>query len=315
MRCVEAMCTRARQDGLNRLPLLVTPCGACRSPSVVRTPLGAAVLSGVQTTAVRGRGGAAPRTAHRILRFAAIELGIWALLYGAYLAVRGLAVAEVEAAFANAARLVDLEKATGLFHEAWLQRALGSLEAFFSTYYMLGFGPLVLATLIWLGLRRPDDYRRLRTALLVSIGLACILYVLLPTAPPRLVEGLGIADTVGLSSHDTGSFAGIRFNPYAAMPSMHVGWSLLVAVYGFRAARRPVVRLFFAIHPALMGLAVTATGNHFLVDSLAGFGLAAATLVAIHLYRRRGPAHGLRGALAALPLAAVGSSRRWISDR
>jgi hypothetical protein len=64
-----------------------------------------------------------------------------------------------------------------------------------------------------------------------------------------------------------------------------------------------------------MGLAVTATGNHFLVDSLAGSGLAAATLLAIHLYRRRVPAHRLRGARAALPLAAVSSSRRWISDR
>ena len=271
---------------------------------------GSWVLSGVQTTAGRYRGRVAPARARRILRFAAIELGIWALLYAAYLAVRGFAVADVEAAFTNATRLVDLEKAAGLFHEAWLQRALGSLEGFFSTYYMVGFGPMVLATLIWLGLRRPDDYRRLRTVLLVSIGLACIFFVLLPTAPPRLVEGLGIADTVGLSSHDTGSFAGIRFNPYAAMPSMHVGWSLLVAVYGFRAARRLAIRLFFAIHPVLMGLAVTATGNHFFVDSLAGFGLAAATLLAIHLYRRWVPVHGLRGALATLPLAAVRSSRR-----
>ena len=52
-------------------------------------------------------------------------------------------------------------------------------------------------------------------------------------APPRLVEGLGIADTVGLSGgHDEGSFMGVSFNPYAAMPSMHVGWSLLVGIAG-----------------------------------------------------------------------------------
>ena len=87
-----------------------------------------------------------------------------------------------------------------------------------------------------------DAYRELRTWLLLSIAIASLSYLLLPTAPPRLVEGLGIADTVGLAGHDTGSFAGIKFNPYAAMPSMHVGWSLLIGLIGFRVARRPAVQ-------------------------------------------------------------------------
>jgi hypothetical protein len=239
----------------------------------------------------------------RTLRFAAIELAIWALLYGAYLAVRGFTIADAKAAVANAAELIHLEKVSGLFHEAWLQRALSSVQDFFSTYYMLGFGPLALATLLWLGLRQPAAYRRLRTALLVSIALASLLYILLPTAPPRLVEGIGIADTVGLSGHDTGSFAGIRFNPYAAMPSMHVGWSVLIAVYGYRSARRPLVRLLFVLHPLLMALAVTATGNHFFVDSLAGAALAGTTLLAIHLFRRWTPPAGGRVGAAIVQIA------------
>ena len=65
--------------------------------------------------------------------------------------------------------------------------------------------------------------------LFISLGIALVVYLAFPTAPPRLVPGLGIADTVGLSGHDTGSFAGVRFNPYAAMPSLHVGWSILAA--------------------------------------------------------------------------------------
>jgi PAP2 superfamily len=259
---------------------------------LVGTPLGGASPSGVQTDRAAPSGRPGRSRVRLTLRFAAIELGIWGVLYGAYLAIRGVAISDAGAALSNAAHLIHLEKASGLFHEAWLQRALGALDHFFSTYYMLGFGPLVLATLLWLGLRQPAAYRRLRTALLVSIAVASILYIVLPTAPPRLVEGLGIADTVGLSSHDTGSFAGIRFNPYAAMPSMHVGWSLLIAVYGYQSARRPLFRLLFAIHPLLMGLAVTATGNHFFVDSLAGAGLAAATLLAIHLFHRRAPQGG-----------------------
>jgi PAP2 superfamily protein len=255
-------------------------------------------------------GALAPRFRHT-LRFAAIELAIWALLYGAYLAVRGVSIADAKAAIANAAELIDLERASGLFHEAWLQRVLGSVQDFFSTYYMLGFGPLVLGTLVWLGVREPAAYRRLRTALLVSIAVASLLYIVLPTAPPRLVEGIGIADTVGLSGHDTGSFAGIRFNPYAAMPSMHVGWSVLIAVYGYRSTRRRLVRLLFAIHPLLMGLAVTATGNHFFVDSLAGAALAGITVLGIHLYRRWAPqdAGPVRAAITYIARAVPGRSQ------
>jgi hypothetical protein len=104
----------------------------------------------------------------------------------------------------------------------------------------------------------------------VSLGLAVIGYVFYPTAPPRMVPGLGLADTVGLSSHDTGSVAGIRFNPYAAMPSMHVGWSVLIGIFGFRAARARWLKAFFIAHPFLMVLTVTATGNHYFIDALAG---------------------------------------------
>ena len=111
--------------------------------------------------------------------------------------------------------------------------------------------------------------RELRSLLLLSISLAVVVHVALPVAPPRLVPGLGIADTVGLDqSH--GSFAGIPFNPYAAMPSMHVGWSLLVGLVALKASRSLPVRGFFAVHPVLMAVAVPATGNHYFLDSVAG---------------------------------------------
>ena len=94
-------------------------------------------------------------------------------------------------------------------------------------------------------------YRGLRNALFVSLAFAAVSYALLPMAPPRLVPDIGIADTVGLAAgHDTGSFGGVvPFNPYAAMPSMHVGWSLLVGIFGFRALRGNTLRWLFALHP------------------------------------------------------------------
>ena len=211
-------------------------------------------------------------------RFALLELALWASLYPLYLAVRGSTIGDAATAAANAESLIELEQRLSLFHEASLQGALSFASGFFSAYYMVGFGPLIAAVLLWLGLRDRDSYGRLRTLLFASLALAVVLYVAFPTAPPRLVPGIGIADTVGLSGHDTGSFAGIRFNPYAAMPSMHVGWSLLVGVVGFRAARRLPLRAFFALHPLLMAVTVSATGNHYFVDSAAGAAIALLTL-------------------------------------
>jgi len=121
------------------------------------------------------------------------------------------------------------------------------------------------------------------------LGLAVIGYLAYPTAPPRLVPGLGISDTVGLSAHDTGSFAGIRFNPYAAMPSMHVGWSVLVAIFGFRTARSPWLKAFFVAHPFLMVLTVTATGNHYFVDAIGGAAAALGSIVLVATIRQARP--------------------------
>lgn len=179
----------------------------------------------------------------------------------------------------HAGEVIDLERVAGVFHEASIQSALSPVVDFFSTYYMVGFGPLLAVMLVWLARRHRALYRQMRTALLLSLAFATVVFVLFPTAPPRLVEGLGISDTVGLSGHDNGSFMGIRFNPYAAVPSMHVGWSLLAGIYGYRAARTRVMRAFFAIHPAVMTVTVVATGNHYIFDAIAGIAVVGAALL------------------------------------
>jgi hypothetical protein len=218
-------------------------------------------------------------------RFAMLELALWASLYPAYLAIRGATIGEPELAVAHASRLVELERGLGLFHESSLQRFVGSAVDVLSAYYMVGFAPLIVSVLIWLGLGHRDRYRELRTLLFVSLAIAVVFYVLYPTAPPRLVPSLGIADTVGLAGHDTGSFAGIRFNPYAAMPSMHVGWSLLVGLVGFRAVSRRAARCLFLLHPVVMAVTVTATGNHYFVDSIAGAAAALLAVAAVAVWR------------------------------
>src|SRR5262245_49799241 len=225
-----------------------------------------------------------------VRRFALTELAVWALLYPAYLAVRGSAIGEQDTAVKHASQLIDVERALSVAHEQALQSFVGDAADFFSAYYLLGFGPLIAGFLVWLGVRHRALYRELRTLLMVSLGIAVVFYERYPTAPPRLVPSLGMSDTVGLSGHDTGSVGGIRFNPYAAMPSLHVGWSLLVALIGVRATRRYLVRALFLIHPLAMAIAVTATGNHCFVDSFAGAGVAVLAVGFVAGARRVRPA-------------------------
>jgi len=230
-----------------------------------------------------------PGVAASRLRFVGKELVLWLGLYPVYLAIRGLSIDSYATALANAHDLIAVERSLSVFHEPSVQDALSGLHGVLSTYYMLGFGPVVAVTLVWLAVTRPKLARGLRSALFVSVGFAAVSYALLPMAPPRLVPDIGIADTVGLAAgHDTGSFGGIvPFNPYAAMPSMHVGWSLLVGIFGFRALRGNPLRWVFALHPVVMATAVTATGNHYFLDSAAGVVVVVGALTAIRLFNRK----------------------------
>jgi PAP2 superfamily len=230
-----------------------------------------------------------PGTAASRFRFVFGELALWLGLYPVYLAIRGLSIDSYGTALANAHDLISVERSLSLFHEAAVQDTLSAFQSVLSTYYMLGFGPVVGTTLVWLAFTRPELYRRLRNALFVSLAFAAVSYALLPMAPPRLVPDIGIADTVGLAGgHDTGSFGGVLpFNPYAAMPSMHVGWSLLIGIFGFRALRGNALRWVFALHPVVMAVAVTATGNHYFLDSAAGVAVVLSALVAIRLSNRK----------------------------
>lgn len=220
-------------------------------------------------------------------RFALTELALWASIYPVYLVIRGSSIGSAREAIDHVRQVIDLERALDLFHEGGFQHALGSAARFFSAYYLVGFAPLLLATLVLLGIRHRERYKQLRTVLLVSLGMALVVYVAFPTAPPRLVPRLDIVDTVGLSgSHDGGSFAGIRFDPYAAMPSIHVGWALLVAIVGCRVTRRRWLRCLLLLHPLTMAITVTATGNHFFLDSIAGTVVALAGLGSVMAVRR-----------------------------
>jgi len=213
--------------------------------------------------------------------FIAAEAGLWLSLYAVYFVIRGETIAGAQQAMANARSVVDIERAMGLAHERVVQNAIGTADyvgTFLAHYYELGFFPVVIAGLVYLARVDRVRYRDTRNIMLVAIGVAMVMFLLLPVAPPRLVPDLGIADTVGMDTHDTGTKYGVRYNPYAAMPSMHVGWTLLIGIAVFLTARHLITKVLAAAYPVLMTIAVIATGNHYILDAIVGAVVALAAL-------------------------------------
>jgi len=228
----------------------------------------------------RARPAPLPRGLARVTRWLAVrhslrtELVLVLGLYALYEATRGLASGSRSLAIRHAEDVVSIERSLHLYVEASVQRSAGHVSGLVST---LGVAYLTLhlavtgLLLIWLHRRRPAAYPFVRTTLLLASGLAVTGYLVFPTAPPRL-SGLGIVDTV--SGHlpvnlDKGLVSGL-YNPYAAVPSMHAGYALVVGAALLRQGRHLLTRLSGVAYPALVVLVIVATGNHFFFDALAG---------------------------------------------
>ena len=216
---------------------------------------------------------------------------------GAYLIysqVRGLAGDRVVDAFLNGQRVVQLERDLGIFQELALQSYILShdfLVNLFNMVYFYGFFPLLIPTAIWLYLRRPHVYVLSRNAFLLSGGIAVTLYLLVPTAPPRLMD-LGFIDTLGRSlTPSYSSLPGV--NHYAAVPSMHVGWSFLTATALYLGLRGSRFRFIPFLLPLAMFTATVVTGNHYFIDGALGIFVASCGLGMSFAIHRHGTRKGL----------------------
>jgi len=220
---------------------------------------------------------------HSLYKEALLVLG----LYGLYELARGLVVGQPGQAEQHAHRLVALERSLHVFHEATVQRAahaLPGLIGLLGTAYLTLHLLVTVAVLLWLHQRRPSVFAFVRTTLLLASGLALVGFLLYPTAPPRLA-GIGIADTVsnGHISLNHGLVSTL-YNPYAAIPSMHIGYALVAAASLLIYGRAPLLRVLGLLYVPAVLLVVVATGNHFFVDAaagalVAGLGAAAAAVL------------------------------------
>jgi hypothetical protein len=203
-----------------------------------------------------------------------VEVATLASLYGVYELVRGQGNATLSAARDHTDDIVALERHLHVFGEQAFQRAIHALPGLPTllglAYILLHFVGTAVA-LVWIHRRHRAAFPLVRNTLIVSTALALTVYVLFPVAPPRLA-GLGFADTVSDGAHVnlSSDMLGSLYNPFAAVPSLHFGYALLVGVAVGMLARRRWVRAIGWAYPAIMLLTIVATGNHFFFDAAAG---------------------------------------------
>lgn len=216
------------------------------------------------------------RDRHHRLLWTASQVGIVLLGVFVYFRIRGLTAARPEVAVAHARAIVSLEDRLGIDVEGALQApvvASAKLSAVANWIYIYGHWPVIVAVMVWTVWRHRDVFLRLRDAMIVSGALGMAVFVTYPVAPPRLA-GLGLVDTVTEQSHAYRILQPPQFvNQYAAMPSLHAGWDLLVGIAIFTAAGGLLLKAVGAILPVLMTLSVVVTANHYLLDVVAGIAL------------------------------------------
>ena len=218
------------------------------------------------------------------------ELGIFAAAYLTYFGVRALTEGAPQRAFENAMRLHRLEVDAGIDWEGAVQDAVlrtQGLVDLANAVYIYGHWPVLLGAGVLLFRHRRSHYYRLRNVCLLTGLIGLVVFALFPVAPPRLTD-LPVIDTVTRDSEGYRQILPPSFvNEYAAMPSFHAGWNLLVGIVAFGAWRRRLVRGFAILMPVAMALAVVATANHFVIDVIVGISIVLAALAVVRLLERR----------------------------
>jgi membrane-associated phospholipid phosphatase len=209
------------------------------------------------------------------------QLALFAGAYYLYRIVRGVVDGQAGLAFENARTLVDFERSVGLFFEPGLQawaRGQEWLLTWANWMYVNSHFVVTTTFLIWLYIARNYAFYYVRNMFMVAMSLALAGYLVYPTAPPRFLPEWGFTDTVANFVGDGASdSASVLYNPFAAVPSMHVAFALMIAVPAVFLVRTRILKVFWAIYPALVTFVVMATANHFWMDAALGAVVAVAS--------------------------------------
>ncbi len=215
------------------------------------------------------------------------ELALVVALLLVYKYARFLGKDHVTAALRNARDVISFERSLGVFTEARFQDLVlhdTTLIRFLNAYYLVAHVVVTAAAFVWLYVRHPPTYRRFRNVMIVITLAGMTVHVLMPLAPPRMFPDLGFVDTArvfGPASYGAGSpYKGFA-NQFAAMPSLHFGWALMVAI-GLIAATRSRWRWLWLLHPLITLLVIVGTANHYWLDAIIATAMLGITLAVIH---------------------------------
>jgi membrane-associated phospholipid phosphatase len=215
--------------------------------------------------------------------------------YWLYRLVRGITDGRAGEAFENAREVKRLEQHLGLFIEpaihTWTEGQRWLID-FTSWMYVNSHFVVTTFTLAFIYLRRNQSFYFIRNMFMVAMGIALVLYAAYPTAPPRFMPEWGFQDSVaeftGLTSSN--SSADALYNPFAAVPSMHVAFALMLGIPMAAMARHRLVKWLWYAYPLLVTFVVVATANHWWFDAAAGAAVAAVSAVAAMGFARTRPA-------------------------
>jgi membrane-associated phospholipid phosphatase len=218
----------------------------------------------------------------------------------AYTFVRGIADGSRTIAMTHGQQIIDFEKATGTFFEPGLQAfflpAQGVIDVANQLYLNAQFS-IALGFLVWMYFFRNESYYFVRNMFVASFGLALIGYALFPTAPPRMFPEYGFVDTLNAFAevgHDS-TIAKIFINPYAAVPSMHCAFAMMIGGTGVMVCRSWWAKGWWAFWPLLVSWVTVVTANHYWVDAALGWLVAlTAAVVAQRLAQARPEAWSFR---------------------
>jgi hypothetical protein len=203
--------------------------------------------------------------------------------YWLYRLVRGQVDTRAATAFENARHIVDFEQGVGLFVEpavhAWTA-GQGWLIDVSSWLYLNSHFAVTTGVLALLYLRRNERFYFVRNMFMVAMGIALVAYVAFPTAPPRFMPELGFSDSVAAFTGVGAESSNVLFNPFAAVPSMHVAFALMIALPMASMTRHGWARALWWCYPAVVTFVVVATANHWWFDAFTGAATAAVSALA-----------------------------------
>jgi len=219
------------------------------------------------------------RTTHRadVTGSFAREAGLILGLFSLWQLAGDLSVLRIEGAVGRGRWLWHVERLLHLPNERSIQHALLPhhwFVQFTNMYYGWLHFPSLVAFLFWVYFRHREHYTRVRNAIVALTG-ACLLIQLIPVAPPRLVPGLGVLDTPAMYGQSVyGPIGKGVADQLSAMPSVHVGWAVLIAVVAWRISRSRW-RWIAVVHAAATFTFVATTGNHYWLDRIVAIAILA----------------------------------------